>query len=102
MEFLITVILENRRDNPELYQLFFTMLADENLPSDLREIVRKNGQELQERIRQLVVEGQATGEVADDDPDQLVTVIVACLQGIWMRMASLKPQEVQTASRTLR
>ncbi len=97
LAFLITAILENRRDNPELYQFFFKMLADEKAPNDLQEIVRKNGQDLQEAIRQLVVQGQATGEVADDDPDQLVTVIVASLQGIWMRMASLEPEDVRNS-----
>lgn len=33
-------------------------------------------------MRQLIVEGQATGEVIPEDPDQLVTAFFACLVGL--------------------
>lgn len=95
LTFLITWILEERRDNPEFYQFFFRMLADEKLPTDLREILERNGLAFQERIRHLVIEGQATGEIADDDPDQLVAAIMACLEGMWRRMSSLNSEEVR-------
>ncbi|HXZ23640.1 MAG TPA: TetR/AcrR family transcriptional regulator [Methanomassiliicoccales archaeon] len=95
LAFLITKILEDRRDNPEFYQFFSRILADEKLPGNLRKIMVRNGRAFQNGIRQLIVEGQATGEVADDDPDKLVAAIMACLEGIWMRMASLKPEEAR-------
>lgn len=36
----------------------------------------------QEVVRQLVVAGQAAGEVAQGDPDQLVIAMIACLNGL--------------------
>ena len=33
-------------------------------------------------LRQLIVEAQATGEVADDDPGQLVAVVLATIDGL--------------------
>jgi hypothetical protein len=39
--------------------------------------------------------GRATGEIAEDDPDQLVDAIMACLDGISRRMVSLDPDEVR-------
>jgi hypothetical protein len=33
-------------------------------------------------LRELIVEGQVTGEVVAGDPDQLVRAILACLDGL--------------------
>jgi hypothetical protein len=33
-------------------------------------------------LRQLIVEAQATGEAAPDDPDELVCAFFACLEGL--------------------
>lgn len=95
LAFIITRILEDRRDNPEFYQFFFRTLADEKLPGDLREIMERNGRAFQDGIRQLIVDGQAAGEVVEDDPDQLVAAIMACLEGVWMEMTSHQPEEVR-------
>ena len=35
-------------------------------------MVRKGGEAIQAEMRKLIAEGQATGEVAKDDPDQLL------------------------------
>jgi AcrR family transcriptional regulator len=90
LDFLITTIIESRREQPEFYQLFYQLLIDETLPDDLRELVARQGQEFQGMVRQLIVEGQATGEIAKDDPDQLATTLFACLQGLWSGMAFLR------------
>jgi hypothetical protein len=44
--------------------LFYQVLMDEATPNDLREIVAKQGRVFQNTLRQLIIEGQATGEVA--------------------------------------
>ena len=46
-------------------------------------------------MRRLILEGQAAGEIAEDDPDQLVDAIMACLDGLSRRMASLGSDQVQ-------
>jgi len=42
-------------------------------------------------LRQLIVEGQTTGEVAAGDPDQLVRAILACIEGL-TRQAVYDPE----------
>lgn len=48
----------------------------------LRVLLRKPVQVYQEVVRPLIVAGQAAGEVAQGDPDQLVIALIACLNGL--------------------
>ena len=85
LDFLVSAFVESRREHPEFYQLLGQVLHDEAMPDNFREVVHRRGQILQGMFRQLVVEGQATGEVAAGDPDQLVRAIFACLDGLTRR-----------------
>src|SRR5450631_469165 len=78
---LVSELVESRR-HPEFYQLFDQMRNSEATPDDLRELVHKRGHALRYVMRQLIVESQATGEVAAGDPDQLMRAIFACLDGL--------------------
>jgi hypothetical protein len=49
---------------------------------------------MREIMRGLIVEGQATGGIVDDDPDKLVTALLACVDGI-SRVAQLSPGGVE-------
>jgi hypothetical protein len=49
---------------------------------------------MREIMRGLIVEGQATGEIANDDPDKLVSALLACVDGL-SRVARLSPEEVE-------
>jgi len=79
---LLTVVLETRRDHPEMYQLMYHVLSDSGTPPDVIAAVQQRGMRFFELVRTLVVEGQATGEIAPDDPDQLVAAVVAMLDGV--------------------
>src|SRR5229473_589037 len=46
------------------------------------EAVVSQGLAYRDVMRQLIVEGQAAGEVAEGDPDQMVIVVLACLDGL--------------------
>lgn len=81
LHFLISRILEYRRERLEFYQLF-QMFHDEATPDHLRELMRKQSQTFQDVMRQLIVEGQASGELAKGDPDQLVLAVIAFLNGL--------------------
>ena len=94
---LITYILEARRREPEFYQLLYQVLTDHKTPNDLREIVRKSGGIVQSEMRKLIVEGQATGEIASDDPDQLLGAVMACIDGLSRAMLSLGPNEARAS-----
>jgi AcrR family transcriptional regulator len=79
---LITRLVDYRRDHLEVFQLLDQVLNSENAPDDFTEVIRRRGERFFGEMRQLIVEGQATGEVAAGDPDQLVITIVACLDGL--------------------
>jgi AcrR family transcriptional regulator len=94
---LISDILEARRREPEFYQLVYQVLTDYKTPSELREIVRTSGDTVQTEMRKLIVEGQATGEVAKDDPDQLLGAVMACLDGLSRAMLVLEPKKASAS-----
>lgn len=95
---LISHLWENRCQHPELYQIFDQVQSDETTPADLREAIRKQGQIFYDVMRQLIVEGQASGEIAGDDPDHLITVVAACLEGI-TKVVLRDPQQFKTSYR---
>jgi AcrR family transcriptional regulator len=90
LDSLISALVEGRRERPELFQLLHHVLSDERTPGHLLEQVAARGRQFQETLRQLIVEGQATGEVAGDDPDQLVTAVTACLEGLSRQALTLR------------
>jgi AcrR family transcriptional regulator len=94
LDFLISMAWEGRRENPEIYQLLYQVLDDEATSSAIRELIGRQGQAYQDVMRQLIVEGQVTGEVAEGDPDQLVIVVLACLDGL-TRLALRDPERVK-------
>jgi hypothetical protein len=61
----------------------------------VRKLLGRRYQMLLDTMRQLIVEGQATGEVAPGDPDQLVAVVSACLDGL-TRWAVRDPEQFRT------
>lgn len=91
---LISRLVETRRDRPEFSQLFYQVLSDDATPHDLREQALRQGQAFQDLLRQLIVEGQATGEVKTGDPDQLVTAVLASLDGL-VRLSVIDPERFQ-------
>lgn len=94
---LISYILEARRREPEFYQLIYQVLTDHQSPNELREVVRKSGEVVQAEMKRLILEGQASGEIAKDDPDQLFGVVFACLDGLSRAMLVLAPEEARAS-----
>jgi AcrR family transcriptional regulator len=89
---VIRALVEHRRDRPQFYELLDHVISDEGTPPALLALVRKRGEMFVKTVRQLIVEAQATGEAAPDDPDQLVCAIFACLEGL-SRSALRHPDE---------
>ncbi len=92
--FLVSMAWEGRREHPEIYQLMYQVLDDEATLDDIRELIGRQGQTYQDVLRQLIIEGQATGEIAEGDPDQLVIVFLTCLDGL-SRLALREPEWVK-------
>jgi len=92
---LISHLVESRRERPELFQLLDQVQTAETTRNELRELIRGRGQAFLNVMRQLIIEGQATGEIATGDPAQLVTAIAACLEGL-TRLALPDPEQFKT------
>jgi AcrR family transcriptional regulator len=89
------VAARGHREPLEAYQLLNHALHAGAMPDDVRELLGRRYQMLLDTMRQLIVEGQATGEVASGDPDQLVAVVSACLDGL-TRWAVRDPEQFRT------
>jgi AcrR family transcriptional regulator len=82
LKLMVSNMFGGQGERIEFYQLSIRALNDEGTPEDLRLLLRKPGQTYQEVLRQLIVEGQACGEVAQGDPDQLAIAMIACMLGL--------------------
>ncbi|MGO8948811.1 MAG: TetR/AcrR family transcriptional regulator [Ktedonobacterales bacterium] len=91
---LVSWMVGSRRDHPEFSQLHYQVLSDAATPADLREQALRFGQAFQDVLRRLIVEGQVTGEVRATDPDQLLTAVMAALDGL-TRLALINPEGFQ-------
>ena len=95
LSLLITYILEGIRQTPGMSQIMHNVLEDETAPSDLKDLVLKNVKAIQDGMRQLIVEGQATGEIVKDDPDELMVALLACFNGLMKRATMLDPNDAR-------
>jgi len=91
---IVTAMLERRREDPEFYQFMYQAMTSDGLPADLREQFKQQGLSMREIMRGLIVEGQATAEIANDDPDKLVSALLACVDGL-SRIVQLSPGDVE-------
>ena len=91
---IVTGMLERRREDPEFYQFMYQAMTSDSLPADLREQIKEQGLSMREILRGLIAEGQATGEIASDDPEKLSSALLACVDGL-SRIAQLSPLDVE-------
>ena len=82
LTWMLTQIVSYRRDHLEVFQLLDLVMRAESAPDDFADMLRQRGEHFIGELRRLIVAGQAAGEVAPDDPDQLVVAITASLDGI--------------------
>jgi AcrR family transcriptional regulator len=91
---LLTNMLEGLRLKPEYPQFLNQVLRDESVPVELREAVANNFRAVKNTIRKLIVEAQASGDVAADDPDQLLAAVLAYVDGLLVRMTD--PRRIES------
>ena len=70
-------------------------LRHEAAHDHLRKLAQEQSRTYRTVLKQLVVEGQATGEIANDDPDQLVAVVTACVAGLSQGATWQAPEQFQ-------
>jgi AcrR family transcriptional regulator len=86
--------LEQKTD--QTYRLSIQQaLYSEAAQTRLRKLAQQQSRTYRTVLRQLVVEGQATGEIVDDDPDQLVAAVTACVAGLSQTATWQAPEQFQ-------
>jgi AcrR family transcriptional regulator len=85
---IISTMVERRQKIPEFYLFMNRALGDEKLPDGLHAAMTRQGIAARAVLRQLIVEAQTAGEIAKDDPDQLLAAIMACLEGLSRSLVS--------------
>jgi AcrR family transcriptional regulator len=91
---LITHLVDYRRDHLEVVQLLDQVLSSDTAPDDLVGLIRQHRESFLTELRHLIVEGQATGEVAAGDPDHLLVAMIASLEGL-TRFGLHHPEQFQ-------
>lgn len=91
---LITRMLEYRRDHLDVFQLLDQVLSSDKPPDGFAEQIRQRRERFFGEFRQLIVEAQASEEVAAGDPDQLLIAIAATLEGLG-RFGLHQPEQFQ-------
>lgn len=95
MRWLLRAYLPGMWSKPAYFLVILQALNSETTPEALRERVLEQSTRNLNIYQQLIVEGQATGEMAQGDPALLTLVFGACIQGLgsgvlhWPRLLGL-------------
>jgi AcrR family transcriptional regulator len=82
LRWLTVETLEGLRDQPEYFWAVLQVFTNEAAPQRLREMVHEQSRVSWNALRQLIIEGQAAGQVIAGDPDQLAALYDSCTAGI--------------------
>lgn len=74
---------------------FQQALRNEAVHEHLRKLAQEQSRTYRNVLKQLIVEGQKAGEIALDDPDQLVSAVTACVAGLSQSAAWQAPEQFQ-------
>ncbi len=86
------VVMREQSEHLEVYQLLQHAHCSGGMPADVRALLGSRYQTILAAMRQLIVEGQASGEFAPGDPDQLLAIMNACIDGL-TRWAVRDPEQ---------
>jgi AcrR family transcriptional regulator len=82
LNWLISQISQAAQGEPEFEMLILQALTSQAVPKEMRQFVLQESRSSHEALKQLIVEGQASGEVVAGDPDLLTTTFEWCIQGM--------------------
>jgi len=82
LNWLISEISKGAQGEPEFEMLILQALTSQAVPQEMRHYVLQESQSSHEALKQLIIEGQAAGEVVAGDPDLLTTTFEWCIQGM--------------------
>ena len=82
LNWLVSQISQGAQKEPEFEMLILQALTSQAVPQEMRQYVLQESRLSHEALKQLIVEGQAAGEVVAGDPDPLTTAFEWCIQGM--------------------
>lgn len=82
LSWLIEQNLPDLRERPAYSLVVLHAVTNEGIPINIREMAFRQAKVMSEVVRQLIVEGQAAGQVAQGDPDELTLLYLTLLQGL--------------------
>jgi AcrR family transcriptional regulator len=82
LNWLISQIAQGAQEEPEFEMLILQALTSQAVPQEMRQFVLQESRSSHEALKQLIIEGQAAGEVVVGDPDLLTTTFEWCIQGM--------------------
>ncbi len=82
LETFVTGSLQSFREHPEFLVVLYQALQDEEIHSKLWERAQSKRRLMMGAARHLIIEGQAAGQIVQDDPDQLVVVLLSIFHGM--------------------
>lgn len=74
--------LAGQRRRPEYTLVVLHALTNDAVPAEVRALAVRQANTMEEVIQRLIREGQALGQVASGDPEQLAMLYLACIQGL--------------------
>jgi len=92
LHWLTSTWLEGSQRNPEAFMVVLQAFTNDTVPQEARELAWRSSVASLELTRQLIVEGQASGEVAAGNPEHLANVFGWCIQGMALGIGFLNRQ----------
>jgi AcrR family transcriptional regulator len=81
---LTTIILDGILSEPEEFLLSQQAMISDSVPQEIKEIAIKSAMQGMELFRQLLAEGQAAGQVAQGNVEEMAMLYFSCIGGIAM------------------
>ncbi len=87
LRWLTAEMLRGAREEPEYEMLVLQALTSSAVPQETRKMVLDEGRLTHEALKLLLIDGQASGEVAAEDPELLAIAWEWCIQGMVFDMS---------------
>jgi AcrR family transcriptional regulator len=87
LRWLLTEMIEGAKESADDLLIVQQAMISEAVPPEVRELVRERSRISQELLSELLREGQLRGEILAGDPEQLASLLLACIQGIFSNTA---------------
>lgn len=90
IRWLTQQILPDMRQQSDYAVVLLHAMTSEAVPEEVREVAAQQSEIVHDVFLQLIEEGQSCDEVVVGDPEQLVALYLACIQGLTLQASTSK------------